>query len=304
MKLRLEALSAITPGIRKFTFAATEGAPLPRAGAGSHIVLEIPGPARVWKNAYSIISHAESPVYEIMVRRVEKSRGGSAWLHDHAQEGDVLQVQPPQNLFAPNRLARRHLLLSAGIGLTPFLSYLKLPGLNYELHHCCKPDDEAAFAALLPTTPAVSLHTNRHTLDIDALLRQQGVGTHLSICGPESFMDMVLTAAARAGWPDAKLHKESFGGPTGGVPFVVHLKRSNMSLKVGEEESLLDAMEAAGLEPPCLCRGGACGVCKMDVLEGVPDHHDHYLSNAEKAANTAIMICVSRAKTPELVLDF
>ena len=29
---------------------------LPVAGAGAHIVLEIPGPGRVWKNAYSLVS--------------------------------------------------------------------------------------------------------------------------------------------------------------------------------------------------------------------------------------------------------
>jgi ferredoxin-NADP reductase len=216
----------------------------------------------------------------------------------------MLEVSAPYNLFAPPRLAKRHLLLSAGIGITPFLSYLRLPWLTYEFHHCCKPEDEAAFRALLPTGPQVGLHTSRHTLNLEALLKNQPLGTHLSVCGPEPFMDVVLATAARLGWPAAKVHQESFGGATGGEPFVAHLQRSGISVQVGREESLLDAMEAAGLAPPCLCRGGACGVCKLPVLEGVPDHHDHFLSAAERAANNAIMICVSRAQTSELVLDF
>lgn len=304
MKLKIEAIATLTPGIRKFTLVPVDGSPLPRAGAGSHVVLEIPGPNRVWKNAYSITSAAEAPAYEIMVRRVEKSRGGSAWLHDHAKVEDVLEVYPPQNLFAPQRLAKRHLLLSAGIGITPFLSYVRLAGLAYEFHHCCKPEDETAFRALLPSGPQVTLHTSRHTLNLEELLKRQPLGTHLSVCGPESFMDMVLATAAHAGWPEAKVHKESFGGATGGEPFVARLKRSGITVNVGREESLLDAMEAAGLAPPCLCRGGACGECKLPVLEGVPDHHDHYLSEIERAGNDVIMTCVSRAKTPELVLDF
>jgi ferredoxin len=53
-----------------------------------------------------------------------------------------------------------------------------------------------------------------------------------------------------------------------------------------------------------LCRGGACGECELPVLEGVPDHHDHVLSDAQHAAGASMMTCVSRAKTPELVLDF
>lgn len=304
MKLKIEAIDTLTPGIRKFMLAPADGSALPRAGAGSHVVLEIPGPNRVWRNAYSITSAADAPAYEIMVRRVEKSRGGSAWLHDHAKPGDVLEVYPPQNLFAPQRKAKRHLLLSAGIGITPFLSYIKAPGLAYEFHHCCKPEDEAAFRALLPVGPQVTLHTSRHTLNLEALLKQQPLGTHLSVCGPESFMEMAVATAAHAGWPEAKVHKESFGGATGGEPFIAHLKRSGVTVNVGREESLLDAMEAAGLAPPCLCRGGACGECKLMVLNGVPAHHDHYLSEVERAANNAIMICVSRAKTPELVLDF
>jgi ferredoxin-NADP reductase len=304
MKLKIAAITRLTSGIKRFALAPQDGAVLPRAGAGAHIIVEIPGPARVWKNAYSIINPAEASAYEIMVRRVEKSRGGSAWLHDYAQPGDVLEVQPPQNLFAPNRLAKRHLLLSAGIGITPFLSYLKLPGLAYELHHCCKPEEEDAFRALLPQNANTILHTSRHTLNLPALLGRQTLETHVSICGPESFAEFILATAARYGWPARKIHTESFGGATGGEAFTVHLNRSQLTLYVTPELSLLDAMEAAGLAPPCLCRGGACGECKITVLKGVPAHHDHFLSASERAANDAIMICVSRAQTPELVLDF
>lgn len=303
MKLILTQIEVLSPSIKKFALAPVSGT-LPVAGAGAHIVLEIQGPARVWKNAYSITSAPGAGTYEIIVRRVERSRGGSAWLHDHAQLGDTLEVQPPQNFFPPARTARKHLLLSAGIGITPFLSYLHVPGLNYEWHHCGKAEDAAAFKALVPEGAKMTLHTGRNTLDLAGLLAAQKVDTHLSVCGPENFMDFVLAAAEHAGWPGPKIHKESFGGATGGAPFTVHLRRSGQTINVGPEESLLDALEAAGLAPPCLCRGGACGECKLTVLDGVPAHHDHYLSATERAANDAIMTCVSRAQTPELVLDF
>jgi ferredoxin-NADP reductase len=303
VKLVLTKIAVLSPSIKQFTLAPLSGA-LPVAGAGAHLVLEISGPSRVWKNAYSITSAPGTGVYTIIVRHVEHSRGGSAWLHDHAKTGDMLEVQPPQNLFAPPRTARQHLLLSAGIGITPFLSYLHVPGMNFELHHCCKAEDAAAFTALLPNAPNVTLHTSRNSLSLAALLASQKVDTHLSLCGPEAFMDFALATAEHAGWAAQKIHKESFGGATGGTPFTVRLRRSNQTINVGPEESLLDALEAAGLAPPCLCRGGACGECKLPVLEGVPAHHDHYLSPTERAANDTIMTCVSRAQTPELVLDF
>jgi dimethylamine monooxygenase subunit B len=303
MKLSLSAIKILSPSIRQFTLTPLEG-PAPVAGAGAHIVLEIPGPARVWKNAYSLVSAPGAAAYEIIVRRVEHSRGGSAWLHDHAQIGGILEAHPPQNLFAPPRTAQKHLLLSAGIGITPFLSYLHLPGLNFEWHHCGKTEDAEAFKSLLPGTANITLHTSRNTLNLAALLAAQKLNTHLSLCGPESFMDFALATAEHAGWPAQKIHKESFGGATGGTPFTVHLQRSNLTLSVGPEESLLDALESAGLAPPCLCRGGACGECKLPVLAGIPAHHDHFLSPAERAANDAILTCISRAQTPELVLDY
>jgi ferredoxin-NADP reductase len=304
MKMRIVEIAALGGGIRKFTLQSLEG-DLPAAAPGAHVILEIPGPGRVWKNAYSLVRMPDDRAQlEIIVRRVAHSRGGSAWLHDHARVGEVLAVSAPQNLFPINRLARKHLLLSAGIGITPFLAYIAALDAPYELHHVCKPEDAAAFRALLPAAANITLHTSRNALDLGALLGAQRLGTHVYLCGPDGFMDMAVAAAQALGWPAAKIHQERFGGATGGAPFRVHLQRSGVTLEVGAEMSLLDALEEAGLPAPCLCRGGACGECELPVLAGVPDHRDHVLDPARRASNRAILTCVSRALSPELVLDF
>jgi ferredoxin-NADP reductase len=308
MMARITNSLSLSPSIKRITLAAADGAPLPTAAAGAHILLHIPGPERVWKNAYSLVSSPDDhSKYEIIVRRVENSRGGSAWLHGHAEIGQVIEISLPANLFPIARTAQKHLLLSAGIGITPFLAYLPVlqsQSAPFEWHHCCKLADAPAFNVLLPRTPGVTLHTGRATLNLEALLARQKLNTHLYICGPAEFMDIAVATAQKHGWPNAKIHKESFGGATGGAPFTVKLAQSHLTIHVGPEESLLEALENAGLAPPCLCRGGACGECELPVLEGTPDHHDHFLSAQKRAANTSIMTCVSRAKTPELVLDF
>jgi ferredoxin len=51
------------------------------------------------------------------------------------------------------------------------------------------------------------------------------------------------------------------------------------------------------------CRDGTCGTCETAVLGGVPDHRDSVLTDSEQAANDTMMICVSRARSPRLVLD-
>ncbi len=307
MITRIANILALSPTIKRIALQALDGAALPTAAAGAHILLHIPGPSRVWKNAYSLVSAPdERSKYEIIVRRVENSRGGSAWLHDHAAIGQEIEIGLPTNLFPIARTAQKHLLLSAGIGITPFLAYLPvlLAGAeNFEWHHCCRQADAPAFAAILPRGPDVRLHTGRNTLNLEQLLARQKLNTHLYVCGPDEFMDVAVATAQKMGWPDAKIHKESFGGATGGAPFTVTLAKSNLTINVGPEESLLEALESAGLNPPCLCRGGACGECELPVLEGMPEHHDHFLSAEKRAANAAIMPCVSRAKTL-LLLDF
>ncbi|ELB87628.1 oxidoreductase, partial [Rhodococcus wratislaviensis IFP 2016] len=48
---------------------------------------------------------------------------------------------------------------------------------------------------------------------------------------------------------------------------------------------------------------GFCGACETKVLEGVPEHHDSILSDAERASCNTMMICVGRARSGLLVLD-
>jgi ferredoxin len=51
------------------------------------------------------------------------------------------------------------------------------------------------------------------------------------------------------------------------------------------------------------CAEGTCGTCETAVLEGEPDHRDSVLDEVEREAGGCMMICVSRACSPRLVLD-
>lgn len=67
--------------------------------------------------------------------------------------------------------------------------------------------------------------------------------------------------------------------------------------------SILQAVRAAGLEVSPACGDGLCGSCETRVLDGEPDHRDVLLTAAERAFGDTMMICVSRARSPQLVLD-
>jgi ferredoxin len=67
--------------------------------------------------------------------------------------------------------------------------------------------------------------------------------------------------------------------------------------------SILDAVRDAGLEVTMPCADGLCGACETRVLDGRPDHRDALLSAEEHASGDTMLICVSGARTPRLVLD-
>ena len=308
--LRVAHVEPLSPLLRAFTFEPADGGLVHPVGPGAHLRLLLRGADKVYKNAYSITSNPDDRSHlQIIVRRVAASRGGSAFMHENVRVGDVIETDVPANLFPIVRTARRHLMVSGGIGVTPFLSYaaaFQATGTPWELHHFCRPDEVGIFEALLSRLPAANIHIHAGPSfgALEARLTRQPLGTHFYTCGPQPMMELVLEMARALGWPASKLHHESFGGEAhGGAPFTAVLNRSNMEIEVGAEETLLDALEAAGIDAPCLCRGGACGQCMIEVAEGLPEHRDHFLDAEEHASNRYIMTCVSRSKTPRLVLE-
>lgn len=311
LSARVAEIELLNPTLKRFRFVPEGGGTFPTSPPGAHVLVTLRDTDRVWQNAYSLVTPPDQrDHYAIIVRRVAESRGGSHFLHDMLKAGDAVELGVPASLFPIASRARKHILISGGIGVTPFLSYLPvlaLRGANYELHQFCAGDEVETFRDLLGTD-AAGVHVHSAGLgarpDLAALLADQPLGTHVYTCGPEGLMDAVEETARGLGWTPHAIHRESFGGAKGGEPFVVTLARSGRSIEVGASQTLLEALEGSGIEAPCLCRGGACGVCLLPVVEGLPDHRDHVLSDAEKSEGRLIATCVSRARSETLVLDF
>lgn len=314
IKVRVAEVSDVSPDVRAFELEPLNGTPLPPFSPGSHVVVHVPGEDRVRKNAYSLAcSPWDAARYRIAVRRLPDGRGGSVGMHERVRAGDVLDIDPPANLFSPNHRATRHILVAGGIGITPFVAYahaLVRDGVPFELHYAFRAPEQAALldelAALCPD--AIRTYVDADGTGLLAALAEtladQPIGTHVSICGPGPMMDAVLALARGLGWPESRLHLERFAldeGPR--TPFTAQLARSDRTIEVPEELSLLEALEEAGVDVPYLCRQGVCGECRTPVLDGAPDHRDHYLTADERAAGDALMPCVSRCARGPLVLD-
>ncbi|MDX8482896.1 PDR/VanB family oxidoreductase [Mesorhizobium sp. VK24D] len=299
--------------VTRFRFVRRDGGPMPTFSGGAHTVVEMNDHDRVRRNPYSIMSDpADREGYSISIRRDDNGRGGSLFMHRQVRPGMDMVISNPVNLFALDLRARKHLLLAGGIGITPFLAQIKqLSAMNgnFELHYSVRTTSLASYADELVANyrPRVHLyHDDRgEQIDLPALLDGQPLGTHVYVCGPKGMIAWVRKTATALGWPREAVHHEEFLAPASGKPFEVMLARSNKTIQVGEHQSLLEAMEAANVEAPYLCRGGACGQCETDVLEyeGTFLHKDHWLTPAQCASGTKIMPCVSRFEGKTLVLD-
>jgi len=85
--------------------------------------------------------------------------------------------------------------------------------------------------------------------------------------------------------------------------FSVQIARTGQVVPVRQDESVVDALRAHGVEVTTSCAQGVCGTCVTRVLHGTPEHWDMYLTPEEQAANDRFCPCVSRSSTPLLVID-
>lgn len=313
LAVEVTAVEQVTPLVKQFTLASAEGGALPAFSGGSHIIVVMRGALRMHRNPYSLLSSPhELDTYRIGVRRMEESRGGSHFMHDRVQVGSRLEIAHPVNLFGLDKIARKHVLLAGGIGITPFMAQLEdlhAGAVPYELHYSVRSPEHAAFSSRLREREGDRVRmyydSESQAVDFDGLLSNQPLGTHVYACGPAGLIERAVTTAKSCGWPDSHIHWEQFSAPPVGEAFEVFLARAKLAVHVPPDQSLLESIEAAGVEVPYLCRGGVCGFCQTRVLEleGELMHNDHFLSDTDKARGKSIMPCVSRARCKHLVLD-
>lgn len=309
LSVRVAEIEVVTPLVKRFTLVSNAGDNLPGFSAGSHVVVHVPGKDRIYRNAYSLISSPRTgEYYQIGILCQKQSRGGSEYMHEQVKIGDLLQITPPANLFPLDRLARKHILIAGGIGITPFLSYLdELAELQvpYELHYTYRSRAKAAFLDQLTSQLGSILHTHEsgrnQRIWTRSILTNQPLGTHMYVCGPVSFIDAMIEGARELGWPNSHVHYEQFAAQQPGAPFKVICAKTACKINVPEDMSLLEALESAGIAIPNLCRSGVCGQCETEILKGDAEHRDSCLSDESRGRK--ITPCVSRAKTELLVLD-
>ena len=306
MKLLLESKEPIADEVVLLTLRDPDGQPLPAWTPGAHIDLVVDDMVR----QYSLCGDPrDTSALRVAVLREPSGRGGSRHVHDVLVAGQRIEVRGPRNNF-PLVEARRYLFIAGGIGITPILpmvAEVAATGRDWRLVYGGRTRSCMAFREELerhhPGDVEIRPQDEYGLLDLPALLAELDGDTAVYCCGPES-----LLAAVEQHRAAGVLHVERFAPRTGATDeprqeFDVELAQTGAVLRVPADRSILEIVERSGVSVLSSCREGTCGTCETTVLSGAPDHRDSVLTDEERAANDTMMICVSRSRSPRLVLD-
>ncbi|WP_342360810.1 PDR/VanB family oxidoreductase [Terrarubrum flagellatum] len=280
---------------------------------GAHINVTVHVDGRADKRSYSVVGPCHDGVYRIAVKLLPDSRGGSRYMWS-LSPGARLTISTPGNHFELGRRRPQYTLLAGGIGVTPIYSMalaLMQSGADFRMLYACRSRDDAAFAEELREKigDRLELFVDEEggRVDLDAAIARLAPGGEFYVCGPLGMLEAAKRAWAHSGRPVDQLRFETFGasGRFASTPFTVKIPRLGVEIEVPVNQSMLDAMEAAGVAMISDCRRGECGLCALRILnaEGIVDHRDFFFSDEEKAENAKLCTCVSRLAGGVLTID-
>lgn len=225
--------------ITSFILRPKDGGPILRHKPGQYLTFRLGalGEATMKRN-YSISCAPNDDYYRISVKREANGQGGSRYLHDQVQVGDVLEVTPPAgDFFLDAEPKRPVVLLSGGVGLTPMVSIVETiaarhPGLpTHYVHGTLNSDTHALddhVRALAKLHDAISVSTFYNepgpqdivgeTHDVTGIITLEWLKKNtplheadIYLCGPKPFLRAIVGGLSLAGVAADQIHYEFFG---------------------------------------------------------------------------------------------
>lgn len=309
MDLTVTTSEPVAESIRHLVLAPDVG-PLPGWTPGAHVDVALPdGTTRSYSLIDSAGDRAAPGAYRLGIRLDPQGDGGSRFMHG-LQPGDRLRVSAPKNGFPLVESDAPVLLVAGGIGVTPLISMaaaLAASGRDWRMIYAARNRTALAFLDELPAD-RLTLHLDDQAggpADLGPAISAAAPGTHLYVCGPRPMIDAARRLAEAAGFSPDRIHFELFEAAapqSGDQPFEVEINDGRI-FSVPPGQTIIEVLEAEGLDLIYDCQRGDCGICRTDVRAGTPDHRDVVLTEAERASGAVMQICVSRAKGGRLVLD-
>jgi len=314
LELVITGIRQLTPRIRAYELRSPSDDNLPQVCAGAH--LEVPvllENGALEKRHYSICSNPKRrDIYEIAVLQEVNGTGGSVAIHEQFSLGQIVKCSIPNNHFELKHKDAPIILIAGGIGITAIKSMaqeLQAKGKSFTIHYAGRSRKEMAFVGRLQREFTDKLHVypkdENKRLNMASIINAAAKHSEFYLCGPEKLLIDFRQLAEKMDIAAEQVHFERFSKVhhKNDKPITVTLAKSNKTLTVASEQSILDAMIDADISIPYSCQTGSCKTCQVKVLDGVPEHLDLVLSEEEKTQGNLFCPCVSRAKSDTITLD-
>ncbi|MBR3560007.1 MAG: iron-sulfur cluster-binding domain-containing protein [Oscillospiraceae bacterium] len=289
-------------------FERPDGKKLPPFYAGQFMVIDFPMGESLISRPYSISSApyqarlAEHAFVEITVRRSKGDGFICDYINGSVEVGDRFRgmIGCGQFYYEPLRDAKHVVALAGGVGITPFASMAREIAhgtLDFDLTilYGSVSSDDITLKDELDQLKSDKLHIvhvlsgdepnwngERGFLTAELIQKYSADDTTYFICGPQVMYRFLRGELAKLNPPQRRVRFEVFGQAKDitafeGYPQEVKDKVFNLTVVRGihedvipakATESLVVALERAGIRIETGCRSGECGFCRTKVLAG------------------------------------
>ena len=282
---------------------------------GQHVLLELEIAGARQARCFSL---SQAPRADGLLRLTIKAKPGGpvSTAASALRPGQVVRLGPAQGDFRPREDRAPLLMLAAGSGITPMMALLQAmagtqPDRDVVLLQVARTPDDRIFAdelqALAPRFPGLRLQFHHSAMQgrpgaaaIAAAVPDWRERETL-LCGPDGFMRQVEAMFDAVG-QRGRLQSESFGrrappvDPDATQHAVAYGEAASFVARAGQ--TLLDAAEAAGLQPKFGCRRGICRTCQCRKRSGTVTNL--LTGRASGPGEEWIQLCIS---TPDSAVE-
>lgn len=293
--------------------------------AGQYLTLKAIIQGEEVRRSYSISSYTTTDKeLQVSCKMIEGGKM-STFLFKELGVGDHLDVMAPMGSFTLDATDAPLVLFAAGSGITPIMSILKkalTEGSNtVNLYYGNRSEEEVIFKSELAVLRAQYtnrllvqhfLSSNGERLDTDRTQHLvKGLGEEKNtanyfICGPEGMIAAVKKGLENAGVHTNQINIEYFASPktekvvsetvVSGevVDIVAEIDGEVYNITMEEGESILDAANRIGIDPPFSCQSGVCTTCMCKVLNGTVEMENNFGLGADEEEEGYILACISK----------
>ena len=241
---------------------------------------------------YAISSALKAALGRRVSLTVKKCGFFSGYLFDEAKVGDVFTLGDPSGDFChePVKDAEQLVGLAGGSGVTPFYSMAQAIAdgtmdCALTLFYGAKTEAELIFKKELDALVSEKFKVVYVLSDEEKAGYEHGfIGADLikkyvsgdftaMLCGPAAMYAFADRELASLGLPLRRIRKEANCVGVRDVPpqtytLTVHIGFDTYTVPADARETVLTALERAGLKVPAKCRAGGCGFCHSKLVSG------------------------------------